>query len=156
MCVPGMLWNIGGLTFTYQIISDFASAHPVESFTVGNYGSFITDVLRDFAQPLPVPPVPPPTLNVDPVYASRSITGDVISYDFSLFGNPGIMPDQGSELLVVRTDALFYEPTVASVINAGSAEVQSFAPIAVPEPASMAMIGPVAKGIYFKRRFFIV
>ena len=134
----------GGLSFTYEIISDFSSTHPVESFTVGNFGNFLTDVSWDFGG------------GVAPVYASRSITGDVISYDFSLFSNPGIWPGQGSEILVVRTDAQFYQPTIASVINAGSAEVNSFAPIAVPEPASAGLIALVSGcAVFIRRRFMI-
>ena len=136
----------GGLTFTYQVFSA-GSLQPVEMFTVGNFGPFLTDVSWDFAGP-PGPTVPP-------VYASRNITGDVISFDFALFGAIGILPGEGSEILTVRTDVPFYAPTIASVINSGSAEVQSFAPGAVPEPASMALIGLFAGGVCFVRSFFI-
>ena len=90
-----------------------------------------------------------------PVYAGRSFNGNVISFEFSLFGNPGIMERENSALLVVRTDVPFYSSTVASVINAGSAEVLSFAPEAVPETASLGLLGLVTGGIYFSRRFFI-
>ena len=135
-----------GFTFTYEILVDFASGHSVSQLSVGNYGPFFTDMSYSSA---------PNPAGVAPTYADRSLDGDVLHYNFSMLGGTGIWGGQSSALLVVRTDAMFYEPTVASVINSGAAEMQSFAPIAVPEPASMAMIGLVATGLYFKRRFFI-
>ena len=135
-----------GYTFTYEILVDFTSGHSVGQLSVGNFGLVFTDMSYSSALN---------PLGVAPTYADRSSDGDVLHYNFSMLGGMGILGGESSALLVVRTDARFYEPTVASVINSGAAEMQSFAPIAVPEPASMAMIGLVSAGIYFKRRFFI-
>ena len=139
----------GGLTFTYEILTDFASTAPVENFTVGNYGGFSADASYSLfgggggsVSVLPVAPV----------YVGRSFNGNIISYDFSLFGNPGIMPGDNSAVLVVQTDVPFYSPTVASVINAGSAEVLSFAPEPVPEPTTFALLGLGSLALVMVRR----
>jgi hypothetical protein len=89
---------------------------------------------------------------VAPVYVGRTFDGNVISYDFALFGNPGIMPGDNSAVLVVQTDVPFYSPTVASVINAGSAEVLSFAPEPVPEPTAFALLGLGSLAVVMARR----
>lgn len=139
----------GGLTFTYQILTGPGGSAPVEQFTVGNFSGFQTDVSYSqnggdaFAIITP---------DVAPVYVGRSFDGNIISFDFSLFGNPGIMPGENSTLLVVQTDVSFYSPTVSSVINAGSSEVLSFAPIAVPEPSTFALLGIGSLALALVRR----
>jgi len=138
----------GGLTFTYEILTGLGSSAPVESFTVGNYGQLLADVSFSAFPGGGAVAVP----GVAPVYAGRTLTGNIISYDFSLFGNPGIFPGQNSALLVVQTGVPFYATTIASVINAGSAQVLSFAPIAVPEPATFALFGAGALALMLARK----
>lgn len=141
--------NPFGLTFTYEIIVRQANQHPLGQLNVGGYGYFSTDM--SFSSD----PAPPSWIpgGVAPVYADRGITGDVLSFDFSVMGGPGIWGGQDSMLLVVRTDSLQYNPAIGSVINSGSAEVDILSPI--PEPASLALISLVTGGIYFTRRFFM-
>ena len=146
--LTGDLLNpFGGLTFTYEINVDQAAGHPLGSFSVGNYGPYLTDMSWS-------PDLNP--LGVAPTYMDRSLLGEVLHYDFSMLGGPGIWGGESSALMVVRTDALFYQPTIASVINSGSAEVNSFAPIAVPEPASAGLIALVSGGALFIRRRFMI
>jgi hypothetical protein len=102
------------------------SPHAVSGFSVGNYGGFQTDVSYNSVG----------ALDVIPFLANRSAApGDVIRFTYF----PGIDSGKSSALMVVQTDAARYEASVASVINAGSAEVQSLAPTAVPEPALAAL-----------------
>jgi hypothetical protein len=118
---------LGGLTFTYQIVSSLSSVHDMSRLSVGNYGGFQTDVSYNLAA-LP---------GVTPSVASRGTgPGDIVRFDFI-----GLPPGQVSTLLVVQTDAQAYAPTIASVINGGSAEFGSLAPVAIPEPATLALVG---------------
>lgn len=118
---------MGGLTFTYEILSGATSLQDVSRFSVGNYGGFQTAVSYNLAA------VP----GLTPSLATRSTgVGDIVRFDFA-----GIAPGQNSTLLVIQTDAIDYAQTIASVINAGSAEVLSLAPIAVPEPTTFLLFG---------------
>jgi hypothetical protein len=117
---------LGGLTFTYEIVSTL-SQQDISRFSIGNFGGFSTDVSYNLAA-LP---------GVAPTVSSRSSApGDIVRFDFA-----GLAPGQNSTLLVIQTDAQVYATTIASVINAGSAEVVSLAPTPVPEPAAAALIG---------------
>jgi hypothetical protein len=122
---------LGGLTFTYEIVSG-SSIQDISRFSVGNYGGFATDVSFNLAA------VP----GVMPTVSSRSSgVGDIVRFDFA-----GLPPGASSTLLVVQTDAAVFAPTIASVINAGSAQVLSLAPTPVPEPSTLALalLGGVA------------
>jgi hypothetical protein len=117
---------LGGLTFTYEIVSGL-SQHEISRFSVGDYAGFQTDVSYNLAM---LPGVPPSV-------ASRSTgTGNILRFDFV-----GLPPGQSSTLLVVQTDAQAYFTTTASVIDGGSADFFSIAPTAIPEPATAALVG---------------
>jgi len=121
---------LGGLTFTYEIVSSL-SVQDISTFTVGNYGGFLTDV--SYSSVPGFVPIVPPSLS-----SRSSGVGDVVRFHFI---TPALSPGLSSALLVVQTDAHVYASTIASVINAGSAEVASLAPTPVPEPAAAALIG---------------
>jgi len=121
----------GGLTFTYQVIADLTSTAAVEFLTSGNFGNFLTDVSYDDQANFAA------VGGVVPNFASRSLNGNVISFNFF----PGVLGGQYSALLVVQTDAMAYAPSVASVINATAITVPSLAPVPVPEPGAFALAG---------------
>jgi hypothetical protein len=135
----------GGLTFIYEIATDLSSTAPVEQFSVGNFGLGPIDASVSLFGAGPGDSGGASSSiavgGLAPVYAGRTFNGNVISFDYALFGNPGLMPGDYSAAMVVQTDSPFYEPTISSVINSGSAEVASFAPIAVPEPTTFALVG---------------
>lgn len=55
----------------------------------------------------------------------------------------GLAPGSNSALLVVQTNAAFYQPTIASLIDGSVASVASLVPTAVntPEPSSVVLLG---------------
>jgi len=81
------------------------------------------------------------------VNASRNLTGSQIDFSFFVTGSPNIgttlNAGEHSDVLVIDTDAFFYETLVdgASVINGGTDNVNVLAPSAVPEPGSMILFG---------------
>lgn len=134
---------LGGLTFAYQIAADVTSSAAISRFTVGNYGGFATDVA--FSSSVGFLPVELP-----PDLASRSVVpGNIIRFDFL---NAGLNGGQYSATMLVRTDSPLYAPSLASLINAGSAEVGSFAPIAVPEPSTLGLLTLGAAALLLRRR----
>jgi hypothetical protein len=67
--------------------------------------------------------------------------GDIIRFVFEdANANPTLVPGLNSALLVVRTDAQAYLSTIAGVINGSTANANTFAPVAIPEP-SAAVLG---------------
>ena len=78
---------------------------------------------------------------VAPVTADSNVDGSVIGFSFNLPGSPEIAPGEESYILVISTDATRYSVGSASIISSdgGMAIVQAFQ--AVPEPASMALLG---------------
>ena len=55
-------------------------------------------------------------------------------------------------MLVVQTDAGDYARSLASVIDATSATVESLAPVPVPEPAMLALVGFGALALLMARK----
>ncbi|HEU4689021.1 MAG TPA: PEP-CTERM sorting domain-containing protein [Vicinamibacterales bacterium] len=79
-----------------------------------------------------------------PTLATRSADGVTVGFGFS--GSPfrselRINPGEVSSILVVRTNATNYAPGLTSLQNGIIATGPSFAPAAVPEPASLLLLG---------------
>lgn len=117
----------GGITFAYQLMITASSTDSSSEMTVGSFGNFFTDVSYN---PLAGGLVAPSNF-------SRSATGQVVRF---VFFNSPVGPGQTSALLVVQTDAVDYQQSMAAVINNLSANVASLAPLAtVPEPGMVAL-----------------
>ncbi|MHC1763674.1 MAG: hypothetical protein AB9869_05110 [Verrucomicrobiia bacterium] len=111
---------LGGLTFTYKLSNDGASAENIVYFRVGGFDSFGTDVSHS-----------PVFLNVPPFSIDRSADGTVLGFLFlPLPPTSFLAPGAQSELLVVQTDATAYQPVEAFVIGSASsvASVLGLAP----------------------------
>lgn len=139
---------LGGLTFTFDLANNLSSANPLVRLTLLDYTNFLVDVSYDGAGPLPG--------SIAPVSANRTVNGQVIGFEWPVVqGVGGITPGTSSNLLIVRTSARYYTPTLASVIDGGVAAPPSFGP-AVPEPASLAMalagLPLLGVGYYLRRR----
>ena len=119
----------GGLTFTYLLSLSAASTQPASQISVSSFGSFLTDVSYNTNAP-----------GVFPSNFSRSSDGAVVRFSFF---SPNVLPGQTTALLVVQTDAVNYSPTLAGIIDGTTVNVNALAPIAVPEPATCALMGLV-------------
>ncbi|MBI3836644.1 MAG: PEP-CTERM sorting domain-containing protein [Planctomycetia bacterium] len=133
---------LGGLTFVYTLTNDAGSAGPMDRMTINGFSGFITD--SGYVLP-----------GVAPDLNDRSASGDVIGFTFigPPIGIGVLLPGQSSAQLIVRTDALDFTSTLASVIDGNVATVASFAPKPhnVPEPSTLALatlglFGPAAWG----------
>lgn len=135
----------GGLTFTYQIEVDPISVDAITRFTVSSFADFMTDVSYTTSYSFLGP-------GIAPVSADRSALGGgaVVGFDFQ--GGSGLPPSSSSELLVVQTDAVAYNFTMASVTDASTsvASVTSVAPLVVPEPTSMSLLLLGLSGLFVR------
>jgi hypothetical protein len=132
----------GGLTFTYQFTISTSSANGASQLSVSSFGSFFTDVSFNLSG-----------AEVKPFTFSRSNegggSGDVIHFGFS----PTVFAGQESALLVVQTSAQSFSHTTVAIIDGTAANVDALAPIAVPEPGTVAMLlGGLGAIAWLRRR----
>jgi hypothetical protein len=79
---------------------------------------------------------------VFPITADRNGVGDIVGFSFNPPDGAKILPGQRSAILIVSTNATNYTLGNSSVIDGGVTTVSSFEPAsAVPEPASLALLG---------------
>jgi hypothetical protein len=80
---------------------------------------------------------------VPPVTGDRnSPGGDVIGFSFSPPDSAKILPGTTSNVLIISTNALFYNAGSASVIDGATTTVAAYEPsTGLPEPASFALLG---------------
>lgn len=138
---------LGGLTFTYLIENDAASANSIGRLTVTEFLGWATDGSYQI-----------PVAGVAPASIDRNVSGDVVGFNFVPTGavdpNTGfLVPGASSALLVVQTDAPWYKGAVGNLIDGGVTSVQSLGP-AVPEPSTIALVlgGLGALGVFRLRR----
>lgn len=137
---------LGGLTFTYEF-NNLNGPNSIGRFSVNNYFGSQTDVGYDSA-----------SSGVAPALADRNPFGDVIGFSFfpfSLDPNTGFMtPGSNSRRLVVQTDALDYRPAQGALIDGGVTVADAYAPVPIPEPASMLLgvIGVAAGALVARGR----
>jgi hypothetical protein len=134
---PANPFGLDKLTFTYVIANDAGSAHELHRFTISSFDNFQTDV--SYSTTLPA--------GIAPLFIDRSPgLGDVVGFSYPtpippvLLGPGAITPGSTSMVMVIQTDALLFQPTMASVINGSTTMVPSLAPQAlIPEPSSLAL-----------------
>lgn len=122
---------LGGLTFIYRVENDGASGpNSIGRMSLASMLGFTIDAAYN------------PTAGVAPASIDRNPSGDVIGFNFvptpidPLAGFLG--PGASSARLVIQTDAPYYRPAVASLIDGGVITVPTVGP-AVPEPSSIVL-----------------
>jgi hypothetical protein len=136
----------GTLDFYYQLKSSTASIDDIERLTASAFTGFVTDVYQIISGSLVGCSACPGGTFLDGTQgvslADRSPSGAVVGFDFTPAGSPTLEPGETSLLFVIRTDATRYIPGTMAVIDRSIAERPAFAPgVAVPEPASMVLMG---------------
>ena len=119
-----------GLTFTYELTMDANPlAQPVSRFSISSYGGFLVDASYTNGTA---------GVGVAPLSIGRNPLGDVIRFTFEdVIGNPTLFQGTNSALLVLQTDAPYWQPTIAGVIDGSTANVNTFAPSVIPEPGPL-------------------
>jgi hypothetical protein len=143
----------GTLDFYYQVINNTtagnatgsggcghgggqAACDPISRETDTNFSTWLTQLAFRTNGSGPFTPG-----TVPPVTGDRnSPGGDVIGFSFNPPDSAKILPGTTSNVLIISTNALFFQPGNASVIDGGVTTVASFQP-GVPEPASIALVG---------------
>jgi len=74
----------------------------------------------------------------EPETANRTLSGSVVGFNFP--AGFDVDPGESSFVLLIRTNATFFNTGVVSVINSGTVTRDAFQP-AVPEPASLTLLG---------------
>jgi len=117
--------NATGMLFEYQFTLTNAYAEYVDALSITRFGTWMTDV--DVAG------------QVKTWDLERSATGNTVTMDADT--GYSIAPGATSPLIWIQTDAPVYQLTGSTQLqDGGNATVRTYAP-AVPEPASMLLLG---------------
>ena len=127
-----------GYTFTYRLTNNSGSGHDVERLTISNYDSFSVDGSYQTG-----------STGVVPSAITRSSNGQVLGFNFN---TPAIPGGSQSALLVLQTNATSHSATIAAIQNGTNAQVTSFAPLPVPEPATISVLALGAGAALLRRR----
>lgn len=117
----------GGLTFTYEISNNLISADAIDRFTLSSYAGFLVDASYNGA-------------GILPTSVQRNTAGNQISFNFSGIGEGTLIQGGSSPVLILQTDSATWQDSIAGVINSSTVNVATFAPLAVPEPTSLALV----------------
>lgn len=130
----------GGLTFTFKLVNPANCATPIERFTLGGFAGTLTDV--GYSGP-----------SVAPRTADRSLSGDLISFNFvNRHEKATLLPGQNSAWLVIRTDADCWNPSTLVLLNSQVQLADTFAPTSVPEPTTLALLAAGLLAAQWSRR----
>jgi hypothetical protein len=117
----------GGLTFTYELSNNLLSADPIERFTLSSYAGFLVDASYNGA-------------GILPTAVQRNAAGNQISFNFSGIGEGTLIQGGSTPVLILQTSAATWQNSIAGVINSSTVDVATFAPLAVPEPTTAALL----------------
>jgi hypothetical protein len=139
---PNNTWCSGCLDFVYQFTNN--GPHPNQRYSMSSFAGFSVDAGTD------------PFGMHDPNTVSRSVllNGDVVSFNFDQFGND-IAAGETTVLLVIETNALNFAPGFLSAQDGTAGSGTAFQPAgpAVPEPASLMLLGSglLAVGAFLRK-----
>jgi hypothetical protein len=119
-------FGINKLTFVFQLSNDGTSLDVIERLTNTNFAGYQTDVGWNGA-------------GVIPSQVDRSANSRVIGWGLTTVS--WLAPGQASATLVIATDATQFTTAFSSVIDGGTANIPTFGPAPIPEPATMGILG---------------
>ena len=122
---PFNTWCAGCLDFVYEFTNLGGDAN--ERFSMFNFAGFNIDVGTN------------PFGMHDPTTIDRSLGGLVIGFNYPAADQ--ISPGQSTPLLVIETDALAFTSGFVSAQDGTAGYGFAYAPSAIPEPASLALLG---------------
>lgn len=141
MADPFNTWCSGCLDFVFQFTNNGGDSN--ERFSMYNYAGFLVDVGTN------------PFGVHDPTTIDRSVNGPVIGFNFP--ASDQISTGQSTPLLVIETNAVLYTTGYASAQDGTAGYGFAYSPFAaVPEPASLALVGgglALIGGLLRKSRF---
>lgn len=130
----------GTLDFYYQVVNNANSATSLARESDVNFLGFATSVAYRL-DGVSLPPGIFTNGSIFPVSADRDFTATTVGFNFTSLQ---ISPGATSVVFIISTNAITFTAGDAEVIGGGAATVASFQPLAaaaVPEPASVALMG---------------
>lgn len=116
--------NATGMLFEYKITNNRSSCDVIANLSTTDFTDFLVDAdvtcLRN-------------------IRMSRTLSGSTVRFQ-PPFGLPGLLPGWRSPLLWIQTDTPYFGPGSVVLQNGGNARLYAYGP-AIPEPASMALLG---------------
>jgi hypothetical protein len=122
---PTNTWCVGCLDFVYQFTNHGPDVN--ERYSMYNFVGFLTDVGTD------------PFAVHDPISIDRSANGPVIGFNFP--ASDQINVGETTVKLVIETNARFFTAGFTSAQDGTAGYGFAYAPSAVPEPSSLALLG---------------
>jgi len=122
---PTNTWCVGCLDFVYQFTNNGPDVN--ERYSMYNFAGVLADVGTD------------PFGVHDPIQIDRSSTGPVIGFDFP--ASDEIAPGQTTVKLVIETNTRHYTTGFVSAQDGTAGFAVAYAPLVVPEPSSLALLG---------------
>jgi hypothetical protein len=122
---PGNTWCAGCLDFVYSFTNNGPDAN--ERFSMYNFSGFLLDVGTN------------PFGGHDPTTIDRSQFGPVVGFNYPGFDELGV--GQTTPLLVIETNARSFTTGFVSAQDGTAGFGFAYAPSAVPEPSSLALLG---------------
>lgn len=149
---------LGTLDFYYQFYNSTSSPDSISRITMNSFAGFTTNIGYtnqnfDGSGNSDVN-FRGSSYNQAPLIGER-VSSSTVGFNFGAGSySPKINPGETSSILVIRTNATNFGIGSTSIINGAVANVATFAPTAIPEPGTYALLGAglIALGLMRRKR----